>query len=95
MSSTISPFAFSAMAGVENANAPPDQVMEEMAAGAFRSLCQHLQVRSDQVQNMDLMTISGFCRNCLAKVCVGTDYGYAILHSMAMASLLITPNITT
>mmetsp|Transcript_14949 Transcript_14949/g.27049 ORF Transcript_14949/g.27049 Transcript_14949/m.27049 type:complete len:529 (-) Transcript_14949:51-1637(-) len=41
--------------------------MEQMAAGAFRALCEHLRLRSDQVQNMDLMTIGGFCRNCLAK----------------------------
>ena len=46
-----------------------DQVMEQMAAGAFRLLCEHLQQRRDQVQNIDLMTIGGFCRNCLAKVC--------------------------
>ncbi|KAL7530380.1 hypothetical protein ACHAXR_005993, partial [Thalassiosira sp. AJA248-18] len=42
-------------------------IMEQMTAGAFRALCEHLRVRSDQVQNMDLMTIGGFCRNCLAK----------------------------
>mmetsp|Transcript_25681 Transcript_25681/g.54249 ORF Transcript_25681/g.54249 Transcript_25681/m.54249 type:complete len:551 (-) Transcript_25681:1781-3433(-) len=67
MSETASPFAFSSMAGLENENAPPDPIMEQMAAGAFRALCEHLRVRSDLVQNMDLMTISGFCRNCLAK----------------------------
>ena len=43
-------------------------VVEKLQAGAFRQLCRHLQERSDQVQNMDLMTLSGFCRNCLAKV---------------------------
>jgi hypothetical protein len=48
--------------------APPPQVMEHMEAGAFRELCQHLRERSDQVQNIDLMTLAGFCRNCLAKV---------------------------
>jgi hypothetical protein len=35
-------------------------------AAAFRSLVAHLQARSD-VQNIDLMTLAGFCRNCLAK----------------------------
>lgn len=35
-------------------------------AAAFRSLLAHLQERSD-VQNIDLMTLAGFCRNCLAK----------------------------
>jgi hypothetical protein len=40
-----------------------------LEAGAFRSLCMHLAERSDVVQNIDLMTECGFCRNCLAKVC--------------------------
>ncbi len=39
-----------------------------LEAGAFRSLCMHLAERSDAVQNIDLMTVAGFCRNCLAKV---------------------------
>ena len=47
-----------------------DNVMEQMCAAAFRSLCDHLRQRSDEVQNIDLMSISGFCRNCLAKVCL-------------------------
>lgn len=35
-------------------------------AAAFRSLAAHLQQRSD-VQNIDLMNLAGFCRNCLSK----------------------------
>ena len=35
-------------------------------AAAFRALVEHLQQRSD-VQNIDLMNLSGFCRNCLSK----------------------------
>ena len=46
-----------------------EKVMIRLQAGAFNSLCHHLRVRSDTVQNLELMTISGFCRNCLAKVC--------------------------
>ena len=46
----------------------PANVVELLEAGAFRSLCRHLQEQSDTVANMDLMTLSGFCRNCLAKV---------------------------
>ncbi len=38
----------------------------EIEAAAFRGLIQHLQQRSD-VQNIDLMNLAGFCRNCLAK----------------------------
>ena len=43
-------------------------VREEMEARTFRCLCQHLSERSHLISNIDLMTISGFCRNCLAKV---------------------------
>ena len=42
-----------------------DQQIQAEAA-AFRSLVAHLQERSD-VQNIDLMTLAGFCRNCLSK----------------------------
>jgi molybdopterin adenylyltransferase len=45
----------------------PPPTLEKLEAGAFRHLVEHLKERSDQVQNIDLMTISGFCRNCLAK----------------------------
>ena len=38
----------------------------QIEAAAFRGLIQHLQQRSD-VQNIDLMNLAGFCRNCLAK----------------------------
>lgn len=54
----------------------PPNVVEKLQAGAFRQLCQHLQERSDQVQNIELMTLSGFCRNCLAKVSSGVGKGF-------------------
>jgi hypothetical protein len=38
----------------------------QIEAAAFRGLMKHLQQRTD-VQNIDLMNLSGFCRNCLAK----------------------------
>ncbi|KHL71513.1 cell division protein DedD [Pseudomonas putida] len=38
----------------------------ELEAAAFRRLVAHLQNRTD-VQNIDLMNLSGFCRNCLSK----------------------------
>lgn len=38
----------------------------EWEAAAFRGLVRHLQRRTD-VQNIDLMNLAGFCRNCLAK----------------------------
>lgn len=40
-------------------------IMTELEAAAFRRLLDHLAVRSD-VQNIELMTLAGFCRNCLA-----------------------------
>jgi len=41
-----------------------DQKKTEMEAAVFRRLVAHLQKRTD-VQNIDLMTLGGFCRNCL------------------------------
>ena len=38
----------------------------EIEAAAFRRLLAHLDSRKD-VQNIDLMNLAGFCRNCLAK----------------------------
>lgn len=37
----------------------------ELEAAAFRRLVAHLRARTD-VQNIDLMTLAGFCRNCLS-----------------------------
>ena len=42
-----------------------DQLDDAVAAAAFRRLVRHLQHRHD-AQNIDLMGLSGFCRNCLA-----------------------------
>jgi hypothetical protein len=38
----------------------------KLDAAAFRTLLQHLRSRPD-VQNIDLMNLAGFCRNCLGK----------------------------
>ena len=38
----------------------------ELEAAAFRTLVDHLRKRTD-VQNIDLMNLAGFCRNCLSK----------------------------
>lgn len=38
----------------------------ELEAAAFRSLTRHLRERTD-VQNIDLMNLAGFCRNCLSR----------------------------
>lgn len=42
-----------------------DKTRTELEAAAFRRLLEHLSTRSD-VQNIDLMNLAGFCRNCLA-----------------------------
>jgi len=42
-----------------------NQLVTELEAAAFRKLVEHLRGRSD-VQNIDMMNLSGFCRNCLA-----------------------------
>jgi hypothetical protein len=42
------------------------QTRTELEAAAYRRLVAHLRERSD-VQNIDLMNLAGFCRNCLSK----------------------------
>lgn len=49
-----------------NSNADPlDALDDAHAAAAFRRLVRHLRRRHD-AQNIDLMALAGFCRNCLA-----------------------------
>jgi len=43
-----------------------DKTRTELEAAAFRRLVQHLRERVD-VQNIDLMNLAGFCRNCLSR----------------------------
>ena len=42
-----------------------EKTKTELEAAAFRRLVSHLRARTD-VQNIDLMTLAGFCRNCLS-----------------------------
>ncbi len=44
---------------------PIDAIDDATAAAAFRRLVRHLRHRSD-AQNVDLMGLAGFCRNCLS-----------------------------
>ncbi|MBS0212449.1 MAG: DUF1244 domain-containing protein [Proteobacteria bacterium] len=46
--------------------APADTDTTAIEAAAFRRLLQHLNVARPDVQNIDLMILAGFCRNCLA-----------------------------
>jgi hypothetical protein len=75
-----------------NSNAagdPLDQIDDAVAAAAFRRLVRHLRHRSD-AQNIDLMGLSGFCRNCLADwirdagYAGGKDEARAAIHGMPM-----------
>ena len=43
-----------------------DAQRTELEAAAFRRLVEHFRARTD-VQNLDVMNLAGFCRNCLAK----------------------------
>ncbi|MFD0980507.1 DUF1244 domain-containing protein [Tropicimonas aquimaris] len=44
-----------------------DQTRIELEAAAFRRLRQHLMTDRVDVQNIDLMNLAGFCRNCLSR----------------------------
>lgn len=44
----------------------PEQTQTEIEAAAFRRLVKHLREHTE-VQNIDLMNLAGFCRNCLSK----------------------------
>jgi hypothetical protein len=44
-----------------------DQTRTEIEAAAFRRLRQHLMDDRPDVQNIDLMNLAGFCRNCLSR----------------------------
>lgn len=43
-----------------------DNTKKELQSAAFERLTEHLRNRKD-VQNIDLMNLAGFCRNCLSK----------------------------
>ena len=71
-----------------------DAVREQLEAAAFRRLMLHLAQRSD-VQNIDLMGWSGFCRNCLGDwlheeaekmgLAVSKDEGRSHVYGMTQA----------
>ncbi|MCY3839801.1 MAG: DUF1244 domain-containing protein [Gammaproteobacteria bacterium] len=45
---------------------PTDETAQTIEAAVFRRLVQHLD-ENKEVQNIDLMNLAGFCRNCLSK----------------------------
>ena len=56
----------------------------ELEAAAFRRLLQHLDAHKE-VQNIDLMNLAGFCRNCLAKwyAAAAQEQGVAVDYEQA------------
>lgn len=44
-----------------------DQTRIELEAAAFRAMRHHLMEKRTDVQNIDLMNLAGFCRNCLSR----------------------------
>jgi hypothetical protein len=65
-----------------------EQTKIEIEAAAFRALLEHLQRRSD-VQNIDLMNLAGFCRNCLSKwyMNAAADRGVAMSYDQAREAI--------
>ena len=61
----VSGEAVAAMPGKAGAQIMDDKTRTELEAAAFRRLVSHLRARSD-VENIDLMELAGFCRNCLS-----------------------------
>jgi hypothetical protein len=71
-----------------------DRTQVELEAAAFRALRDHLRARTD-VQNIDLMNLAGFCRNCLSRwyqeaaaargIALGKDEARAIVYGMPYA----------
>ena len=60
------------------------QTQTELEAAAFRALLAHLDSRKD-AQNIDLMNLAGFCRNCLSKwyLAAATEQGVAMDYEQA------------
>jgi hypothetical protein len=61
-----------------------DQTRLEVEAAAFRRLVQHFRERTD-VQNIDVMGLAGFCRNCLSKwyAAAAAERGHAVSYEAA------------
>lgn len=69
----------------------PDQ-QTQLEAAAFRRLIQHLDERKD-AQNIDLMNLAGFCRNCLSKwyLAAADDQGVSLDYDQAREKIYGMP----
>lgn len=61
-----------------------EQTQLAVEAAAWRKLVEHFQKRTD-VQNIDLMNLAGFCRNCMSKWYAGAanERGFAVDYEQA------------
>ncbi len=68
------------------------QIQTELEAAAFRRLVAHLAERTD-VQNIDLMELAGFCRNCLSKwyLAAAQEEGLTMDYSQARETIYGMP----
>ncbi|MFN6977907.1 MAG: DUF1244 domain-containing protein [Gemmobacter sp.] len=72
-----------------------DATRTEIEAAAFRALIHHLMQARPDVQNIDMMNLAGFCRNCLARwyqeaanargIAMDKDAGRAAIYGMPYA----------
>ena len=72
-----------------------DKTRIELEAAAFRTLRDHLMSKRTDVQNIDMMNLAGFCRNCLSRwyqeaanergIEMGKDEAREIFYGMTMA----------
>ncbi|MEM6482457.1 MAG: DUF1244 domain-containing protein [Pseudomonadota bacterium] len=72
-----------------------DQTKLELEAAAFRALREHLMEARTDVQNIDMMNLAGFCRNCLSRwyqeaanergIDMGKDEAREIFYGMPMS----------
>ena len=69
-----------------------EKTRTELEAAAFRGLVEHLRKRTD-VQNIDLMNLAGFCRNCLSKwyLAAAQEKGVAMTDADARAQVYGMP----
>ena len=69
-----------------------DKLKTELEAAAFRRLVEHLRTRSD-VQNIDMMNLAGFCRNCLSNwmVDAATAHGVSLTKDQAREQIYGMP----
>jgi hypothetical protein len=69
-----------------------DAKRTQIEAAAFRHLVDHLRKRND-VQNIDVMNLAGFCRNCLAKwyTAAAADTGVELEYEEARTAIYGMP----